>query len=254
MSLKKSVIGAVAVLSTVALAGCGSASDISSSQGASLTRQNFASAVTAATTHAGSVHISGTISAQGQKMTLSGDESMSGASIKDVAGAMNLTLPGMGALQVRILSGVIYINVSKLGLPGATGKPWMKVDLTDPSNPLGAVFGKISVMNPSQMMSAFTSIATFTKVGIETVDGVQSTHYKVALDTSKAIGMLGLPQSQSGSLPKTIDYDVWVDGMSRPVKIAATNPMVTMEMHFSKWGEPVHVVAPPASQVGEFSF
>jgi hypothetical protein len=54
-------------------------------------------------------------------------------------------------------------------------------------------------------------------------------------------------------MPKVITYDVWVDAGSRPVKIASGLQGISIEMHFSRWGEPVHVVAPPASQVGTFS-
>lgn len=256
MSLKKTIVGTVAVLSTLALAGCGNATDISGSQGATLTKENFASAMDSATAQARSVHISGTVSAAGQQMTLSADESLGGSSLKDLTGAMTMTLPGMGQMQARFVSGTIYLNVANLGLPGSAGKPWMKIDLTDPSNPLGAAFSKIAALNPSQMMDTFKSITTLTTVGSETVDGIQTTHYKVAVDTAKVANLMGLSQNQRSdlaSMPKTLTYDVWVDGTSRPVKLSMAIQTMRMEMHFSKWGEPVHVVAPPASQVRSFS-
>ncbi len=255
MSLKKTITGAVAVLATLAVAGCGSASDLSTDQGASLTKQNFASSMVSATSQAKSVHMTGAFTVQGQKITMTADESMKGTSLKDLAVALNMTIGSMGAVEVRVVAGVVYVNGAKLGLPGTTSKPWLKVDLTDKSNPLGAAFSKIASMNPSELMKAFQSISTLTEVGTESVDGVQATHYTVTVDTSKATSMLGMPmQGQMSSMPKTLTYDVWVDAASQPVKVMMNNPMFTVEVHFSKWGEPVHVVAPPASQVSQFGF
>lgn len=255
MFLKKTMIGTAAVLSILVVAGCGSAADISGSQGASLTKQNFASAMASATSQSRSVHMTATFGAEGRNVTLSADESLNGSSLKDQVVALQVNIAAMGDVEVRIVSGVMYVNVGKLGLPGASAKPWIKVDLSDAKNPLGAAFSKIAAMNPAQLMKAFQAISTFTELGTETVDGVRSTHYKVTVDTAKVGAMLGMPDhGQTVSLPKTVAYDVWVDAGSRPVKVTVNNAMFTAEVHFSRWGEPVHVVAPPASQVGEFSF
>lgn len=252
MNAKKTMISAAALLSTLAIAGCGSATDLSQSQGASLTQQNFASAMTAATSSARSVHMTGSFTVQGQRITLAADESMTTGSFKDAAAAMTLNVAGMGSVEVRIVSGVVYINAGDLGLPSMSGKPWMKVDLTDESNPMGAAFAKIAAMNPADLMKGFQSISTLTEVGTETVDGIQATHYEVSVDTAKIGDLVGMPHGTTGSMPKTLTYDVWVDGANRPVEITIDNPMVTVDLHFSAWGQPVHVVAPPASQVSTF--
>lgn len=254
MNVKKSIVSAAAVLSTLAIAGCGSATDLSSSHGASLTKQSFAASVTAATSQAQSVHMTGSFSVQGQQVTMSADESLGGTSINDAAAAMTVDIAGMGSVEVRLVAGVAYINAGKLGLPGTSTKPWMKVDLSDTSNPLGAAFAKMAAMNPARLMQAFKSISTLTEVGTETVDGIQSTHYKVTVDTAKVGDLLGMPQgAAAGSLPKSVSYDVWVDGTNRPVQVTMNNAMFTVDLHFSRWGQAVHVVAPPASQVSAFS-
>ena len=78
----------------------------------------------------------------------------------------------------------------------------------------------------------------------------------MSVDTSKLGSRLGLDPSLLGGaqLPKTISYDIWLDGDARPVKLAMSSSEYSLDLHFSKWGEPVHVTAPPASQVGSFSF
>lgn len=253
MNTKKTMISGAAVLSTLAIAGCGSATDLSNSQGASLTQQNFAAAMTSATSTARSVHMSGSFTVQGQRITLAADESLTGGSIKDAAAAVTLNISGMGSVEVRVVAGVVYVHPGDLGLPTMSAKPWMKIDLTDQSNPMGAAFAKIAAMNPADLTKAFESISTLTEVGSETVDGIQATHYTVSVDTAHVGDLLGMPHSDmAGSMPKTVTYDVWVDGANRPVKMVVDNPMVTVDLHFSKWGQPVHVVAPPASQVSTF--
>ena len=109
-------------------------------------------------------------------------------------------------------------------------------------------------MGPGQLSDMLKGLSTVTTVGSETVDGVATTHYKVSVDTSKLGSRLGArldPSRLAGSrLPKTVTYDVWLDAGSRPVKLTWRTRTFSLELHFSKWGEPVHVVAPPASQVG----
>ena len=132
----------------------------------------------------------------------------------------------------------------------------MKFDLNDTSNPLGQLFSKLSSSFGSQtFMKSFGSIATFTNVGSATVRGVDTTHYTVTVDTQKAASMLGLPSSTTGAsdLPKMLAYQVYVDDEARPVEMSFKAPQTSMQMFFSKWGEQLHVVAPPASQVEDFS-
>ena len=254
MNLKKTAVGTVAVLAALALGGCGSATDLSGGQGATLTKQDFAASLSAATKDARSVHMTGSFAVQGQRVTMSADESMGGASLGDVAAAMTMDVAGMGSVEMRIVSGAVYIDTSKLSLPTGSDKPWLKVDLTDPKNPLGATFGQLAAMNPAELSKAFESITTLTPRGTETVDGTPTTHYTVSVDTAKASSLFGVPAGASGpSLPKSISYDVWVDGDNRPVQITLHNPAVTVDLHFSNWGEPVRVTAPPASEVGELS-
>jgi hypothetical protein len=257
------LIGAVAVASLVTVAGCGSATDISSSTGASLTKANFASAMTKATTQVSSFHLEMHARQQGQQLTMNADMDFNGASraahlsaqqvLQKAAMEMTMTIPGGKSLEMRLVDGVMYLKAAGLGIPQQSGKPWLKLDLNSPDNPLGSLFGNMSSLDPSQMTRAFRSITTLTKVGTETVDGKSTIHYRVSLDTAKAAGLMGLGQDSAASqLPKSLTYDVWVDGDARPVQISMKIKQMSMDMHFSKWNVPVHVVAPPASEVAPF--
>lgn len=257
MTLKTSLVGAVAVVSTLGVAGCGSAADISGAQGASLSRSAFADSVAQATQQMRSVHMAGSFTVQGQRLSVTADSSFGDNTLTGAAGIFRVSVPAMGTLQARLVDGVVYVNAGQLGLGQAGGKPWVKVDLTDPGNPLGAMFAKITDnLGPGQFLTTLKSLSTLKSLGAESVDGVASTHYRVTVDTSKLGSALGLDPSQLGNdaaLPKTVTYDVWLDAGSRPVKVSMTMSSFAMELHFSHWNEPVHVTAPPASQVSSFS-
>jgi len=256
------LIGAVAVASTLTLVGCGSATQISAT-GASLTKATFAAAMTKATSKATSVHMLMHATTQGQQISMTADVSLDQApagqhvtmeqTLAKTSMAMQMSMPGGIAIDMRLIQGVMYFKGTGLGIPQAAGKPWMKIDLSDADNPLASMFGNMSSFEPAQMARVFKSISTLTKVGSETVDGVPTTHYKVSIDTAKASDLLNLPAgADTSALPDTLTYDVWVDGSARMVKMAMSMKQVTMDMHFSHWNEPVHVVTPPASQVSAF--
>jgi hypothetical protein len=162
----------------------------------------------------------------------------------------------MGTVEARMVGGILYVQAAKLGLGQAAGKPWLKVDLSDTTNPVGKMLAQVTDnLGPGQVAQTLEGMSSLRKLGTETVDGVATTHYQVTLNTAKLTTTLGLHPGQLGSagVPKTLSYQVWLDSTSRPVKIAMTTPAFGVELHFSRWNEPVHVVAPPASQVSTFS-
>ncbi len=253
--MKKMLVGVVAALSTLAVAGCGSATDLTASQSpVTLTRANFAAALSDATGQAKSVHLDLTMSGEGHTMVSSADEAMSGTSMKGLEADMTMKLLGKGTMQLRVVDGIAYLKGAPMMSMGSSAKPWIKIDLTSTNNPLGSMFSKLTDnLDPSKFGDVFRSISTLTKVGPETIDTTATTHYKVTVDTSKLATILGVPTGgATAQLPKTITYDVWVDSHNRPVQTSVAFQGVSMRMQFSHWGEPVHVTAPPASQVAPF--
>lgn len=255
---KRSWLAAAAVVSLIGLSGCGSATDVSKSQSEHLTKVDFASAMSKSTSTARSVHMTIDVSAMGHSFTMNGDVSMNGASdsgtvadtLRQSAMSMTMDIPGTGTVEMRLVDGVMYMNAGALDTGGDSAKPWVKVDLTDPSNPFGSMLDQVGSMSPSQLTKMFRSISTLKNLGADSVDGVPATHYTVSVDTAKVAGLMGLSGASGlSSLPKSLTYNVWIDNLSRPIKMSATFSGVSMEMRFSKWNEPVHVVAPPASQV-----
>ena len=77
-------------------------------------------------------------------------------------------------------------------------------------------------------------------------------HYRATLLTAKSPQIKGLPSSATASLPKTMNYDVWLDSQGRFSKFQAVIPnALKMTALYTDYGTDVHIAAPPASQITE---
>jgi hypothetical protein len=276
------LLGASAVVASVALTACG-AHDVSGSaigsngvaaQGGSTatggqirTMDDLANAVGSDVNHKNSVHL--TMSAD-----LPGAGSMSGSGDASFAQPVSeqLTMSAQGMqIKMILLDNAFYMDVPEL--QQATGKPWLKIDGSG-NDPVDQAFGsmiKLTQQNadPSQILTQLEGAGTLQSTTQETVDGQATTHYKVQVDVNKMIAKQTDPttkqllqQAQAhgmGNYP----VDVWLANSDNlPVKMQVVTPtadatgsatQVTMTMNFTNWGEPVHITAPPADQVGSFS-
>jgi hypothetical protein len=256
MRVRGFAAGAIAAGMLVSLAGCGNdgGSDGSGGGGdvaASLTQANFTRTVTTAQQGAKSAHLEASIDAAGQSVKMSGDVS----GFKGIASAtMDLKVQAAGKhLELRLVRKVLYLH--GLGTAVSHGKSWLKVDLNDPRNPLSKI---LDTAGPQSMTMYLRAVKGLRDRGTETVDGVKTHHYTVTIDTAKALSanpaLKGQHLSKLG-MPKTLTTDAWLDGDNRPVKLTVDiAKFFTFEAHISKYGEPVSVHAPPAAQVGTFSF
>jgi hypothetical protein len=237
------------------LVACGGGSDSGASglakeQGpAVLSKDAFTSALTKAQAKAGSAHIDAKIKAAGQSGNLSAD--VSGlADPSQVALDLSLAIAGQH-LQLVMLDKVLYVKGAPLS--AVPGKPWLKVN-AGATNPLSKVFNSI---NPANYLAYLNGITTYRNRGLETVNGVRTRHYTVTVDTAKMLAGNPALSGQSLSslgLPKALTSDVYVDSANRPVKLSVgLGSVASIEAHFSKYGQPVQISAPPANQVSEFS-
>ena len=73
-------------------------------------------------------------------------------------------------------------------------------------------------------------------------------HYHAVLVTAKSSELKGLPASTK--LPKTMAYDAWLDSQGRFSKFVVSVPKyLKLTATYTDYGAPVHVTAPPASQI-----
>ena len=251
---------------TLAIAGCGSADtgsasgdsksgSNSSSSGAksdssatdaALTKDDIMRVTYDAALKAGSAHMDmkvtgqGALNAQGDVDYGNGQPSM----------AMKMAMPQLskGPMEMRYVGKVLYMQ-----MPGLTpaGK-FFAIDPSDKTSPMAKAFaGATDQMDPLKSIKSMeAAVQTVTLVGKEKVDGVSVDHYKLTVDTSALVkGRLSPQAAQQANLPKTITYDLYLDDQHLLRRTSFELMSTHFEATMSKWGEPVHVQKPAASQI-----
>jgi hypothetical protein len=141
------------------------------------------------------------------------------------------------------------------------GKNWVKLD-QDEMKQLGF---DSSQSDPRSTLDILRGVSNdVTDLGHDAVHGVDTTHFRAAVDVKRALARV--PSSQRDRFnrvfgrSKTIPTDVWIDGDGLPRKIvetlsgSAAGDSVTSRttMEFSDYGTPVHVKIPPASDTASY--
>ncbi len=179
-----------------------------------------------------------------------------------------LGLPGAAGLKIkaRIVEGVMYLDFGDLARSSSRlsaitgGKSWAKLDFRALLGPNGA--GGLADTNPTGTLDALRGAGRVTKVGTDTLRGVETTHYRAMVDPAKALEQApadlrskikqGLAMFK-GPLP----VEVWVDGDGQARKIAMDIPTpagkASVTMEYYDFGVAVNVQAPPADDVFDLS-
>jgi hypothetical protein len=180
--------------------------------------------------------------------TMSGDfgSQMHGEGDVDYGGdspSSAMTVSGMmgaGDTDVRLIDGVMYMNLGQL----SKGKFW-KIDLNDPNSPFGSLGSQLDVKSSVELLEKGMTSVEY--VGAE--DGLD--HFTATVDPSVLLEAMG-PEasSEASTLPKSLDYDIWLDEDNRVNKLSFTlGKLGTLEMTLSDFGKDVTIEAPPADQV-----
>ncbi|MDQ0753830.1 hypothetical protein QF034_008061 [Streptomyces africanus] len=204
-------------------------------------------------------------SAQGASETANGQGAVD---LDDGDSVMTLTVQGQ-RIEQRVVDQVLYQKMPKGQAPG--GKPWIKIDLGKVSAQQGT--GDRSMSDPAQSAAYAKAITDedVTKKGTATIDGVETTRYRVSVDVAKLPGGDTLRQQVGPTLP----MDVWLDeeGRMRRQQIdmtlkaapgstersstdASSSPQkvtVRTVMDFTDFGTEVEADAPPAGQVTDMT-
>ncbi len=192
---------------------------------------------------------------------------------------LHMTIPQAGMtvdMSERMVGTTIYMHSPLFS--GATGKPWIKLDLQKIGKAEGldmsaAMSGGGS--DPTQMLEYLNAASdSIDRVGTEDVRGTSTTtHYHVVVDLLKIAN--AVPAAKHVAVRRTLQrevdligtrtmpIDVWIDsqGLVRREHVQlsmrpqnATVPVgMEMTIDFFDFGAPVHVVPPPARQVADFS-
>jgi len=221
-----------------------------------------------------------------QASTSEGNMNMSGTmqyrTKPDLAFSMNfanMSMGGksMGGMQQILVGKTMYMKMpmlqqlSQMGGNKTQMKPWIKISLAEIGQKAGLNLDQLMEqsrqMDPVQNTKMLTSSKDVKEVGKETVDGVQTTHYRGTYKMADAIAKLTPEQRQAyeklmaksgGAGSQAMPFDLWVDGQQLPKKMTMNMAMtatekMNMTMTYRDYGKPVNITAPPADQVTDFS-
>ena len=107
--------------------------------------------------------------------------------------------------------------------------------------------------NPAAVMAKVPNA----KATVKSVDATGTTYAVTitkeqlqALESSDTAALGSLTGGALSQLPETLSYDYTVSSDHLPVRMVMKVGGSGVTMTFSKWGEPIRIQAPPASEVG----
>jgi hypothetical protein len=233
-------VAALVLLGPFALTACGGGGSTSSSRTATLTPVAYVKSAARKTAGQTSEHVAvrGSVSANGQGLTVSGD-----GDFAQHSGSMHVDFnaAGLGGAIDAVLDGTdLYLKSPLFTAALPQGKSWLKLDLSKATNAGGVDLSTLVAQDPAQTLARLRSISNVTEVGTEQLGGVDTTHYRGRT-------------ARTGVAPAGV-YDLWIgkdDGYIHRVKIASVpGPKQRLEttVDFSNFGADVNVAVPPASE------
>ena len=143
---------------------------------------------------------------------------------------------------------VVILVDGEMYMQQSAGTKFIKISKDTPG--MGALLDQMSGLGPESSISAMRgALKKVEYAGSDTVDGDKVSKYHVTVDTSALSSTLGSAAAGMGDLPKNVTYDLYVDGDNLMRRIDMTVSGQHIRMVVGKWGEPVDITAPPASQV-----
>lgn len=240
----------------LALVACGGSSRKASAPPAKLDPVSYVRHAAHVTARAPSEHVTmtGTVTAAGRQISIAGSGDFSNTSDQ---GAMKATFSagGFNGSIGSVLDGTtIYVSSPLLAGSLPNGKTWLKLDLAKAFASEGIDFSSLMSQSPAQGLKSLEAAGTVKAVGTETVDGAETTHFRVTnLDLSKipqGAKLKALTHATHGAM------NVWVgksDGYVRRLSLAYSysvggrSASTQMTFDLSRFGESVHVGVPAPS-------
>jgi len=203
--------------------------------------------------------------------------SMSGVGAFDFparTGSLDFTLEIEGFpqgvhMEERLLGNILYMQFKGVNIGP---KPWLKLDLVALGKKAGIDVASLSQFeqnDPASTLSYLQGVSgDVTEAGTEKIRGVQTTKYTATVDLKRAMDKV--PAKIRPSFQhilkligtSTLPIEVWIDDAGRTrrlhysmdmshVKGADQGASIDITMDLFDFGAPVHVTAPPASQVAD---
>lgn len=245
---------AALVLLPLAPAACGGTSSSHRQELSPVASVKTAAAKTARTSSE-HVTINGSASVGGNLVTVTGNGDFDNPGRKGTM-HVDFSVGGLGGSAEEVTSGsTIYLRSPLFASSLPSGKTWMKIDLERLGASKGIDLSALGIQDPARTLAQLQAIGNVTKVGDESVKGVDTTHYRGRVDVSKvpaAARIKALATAKYGP------YDVWIgkdDGYVHRVKLSyalgtagAARQAVALTMDLSDFGKQVAVTTPSAAE------
>jgi hypothetical protein len=111
---------------------------------------------------------------------------------------------------------------------------------------MGPMLDQIESMGPEASVGMLQeSVWSMRDLDTEDVEGEKTTHYRLSVDTAKAMDLLGeLDTSGQAGMPPRLDYDLWVTDDDLVRRIGVNVGSMAMRIDYTDWGKPVSVPVP----------
>ncbi|MGW5580273.1 hypothetical protein [Micromonospora chokoriensis] len=261
---KKSVAVAVSALTALAVSACGTTSGGSDAPKQPSVLELLASDLKGslqktaeATTKSDSVTVSMTGTAGGEKVEMKGVIDLG----DPVKAEMTTKDPKGASTVVRMIGGVVYVEIPAEDRADMNGKRWMKMDLSEAGKQAGMNVGKqFEDIDPTKQVKTLLATEGTKVVGQETVNGAATVHYTVTVPVATHLQQMdaklraGVEQQMTKMGVKEIITDLWVDEQYQPRRAAMKmGPLGDLVMDYTDYGKAVTVEEPPAAETLDFA-
>jgi hypothetical protein len=185
--------------------------------------------------------------------------------IDGTSSEFNFSLGSQGSMKEVFLQQhgdyVLYMQLPQLQAQLPTGKHWIELDVSKLGKAAGLDLSKLmsgSQVQPGDLLSMLKGEgAKVQSLGAAALGGTATTHYRVTIDTAKALQAKGLTSpllaGAASTLPASIPADVWIgkDGLVRQIRLAlgVARSRMRMTMNLYDYGTGATIAAPPSSDV-----
>lgn len=206
-------------------------------------QDTIAEAMLAAAAEQETAHFRSTTRANGGEVEAEGDLSF-GPAMQDMVMVVDGAAFGGERMEMRVVDRVVYLSMPPMTPKGK----FIEIKPGDDS-PFAAMTEQMVGNDPVESLRIFQEGLTAVEfVGVETVDGEELERYRFTMDSRAVARSQGLPAK---GLPKTVEYDVWLDSDALTRRMEFDLEQVSMVMEYSDWGEPVTIAAPRKNQIVE---
>ncbi|MFD8141490.1 hypothetical protein [Streptomyces sp. NPDC059708] len=258
----RTMTGLVAAVAVVAgTAGCSAVAVTQKAAGESAeTVVQALSHVSDEASKAGSAEISATMAGPatgGKAVTMKGLYSWGDGGL-----AMETTMPAEdaqmthlvkdgGTVTVRLVNGSYYYGVDPIESGPYAGKSWLKVEASAIVGEKGAAGMAQGQGDPTAGLKGLKYAKDTAWVGVETVNGKNTKHYRASIPAAKMGATADMPKSLG--LSGDVVMDVWLDEKGAPARLNQVMGETSISVDFLSFGGTKTVEVPPAADVADMT-